>query len=146
MNVNEVAKLLGVHTNTIYNYINTGKIKAVKKGGSWEISEDEFLKIKRMQTRTPRMIIDSLTLVLDLIEGEIKHVDVMLDSWKGSKTLEYIKRRDELESTQKQLERLRSDYQLMVRTMLLEMDEHIDPTLNTNDIFKFRHIEKGDKE
>lgn len=38
--VSEVAELLHVTTRTVYTYIKTGKIQAVKFGKSWRITEE----------------------------------------------------------------------------------------------------------
>ena len=46
MNAKEVAKLLGVHPNTVYNMIRSGEIKAEKKGRSFEIPESEVKQLK----------------------------------------------------------------------------------------------------
>ncbi len=43
----DIAKILGVTYRTVVNYKNAGKIKAVKIGNRWRISEDnlkEFLQ------------------------------------------------------------------------------------------------------
>ena len=40
----EVAELLGVTYRTIRSYVMTGKLKAVKIGGMWKISEDNLRK------------------------------------------------------------------------------------------------------
>lgn len=34
----EVAAILGVSVRTMHTYVKTGKIKAVKIGGSWKVS------------------------------------------------------------------------------------------------------------
>ena len=44
--VNEVASLLKVHRNTIFKALQKGKIKGIKIGGVWRISEEEVEKIK----------------------------------------------------------------------------------------------------
>lgn len=41
VNAKEVAKLLDIHPNTIYNLIREGKIKAEKKGRSFDIPQSE---------------------------------------------------------------------------------------------------------
>lgn len=46
MNAREVAKLLGVHANTVYSMIRNGEIEAVKEGRSYEIPQSEVNKLK----------------------------------------------------------------------------------------------------
>ena len=38
----EIAPILGVTHRTLLNYIGSGKLKAVKIGGKWKVSEDNF--------------------------------------------------------------------------------------------------------
>lgn len=38
----QVAKIIGVTDRTAWNYVKAGKIKAVKIGGKWKISEDNL--------------------------------------------------------------------------------------------------------
>lgn len=45
--IKEVAKMLKVAEMTVFRHIHNGKIKAVKVGKSWRISENEIEKIKR---------------------------------------------------------------------------------------------------
>lgn len=40
--VDEAAEKIGVHTKTIRRYIYSGKIKALKIGGQWRISEEDL--------------------------------------------------------------------------------------------------------
>lgn len=40
----EVAKILNVTVRTIYNYIDSGDLKAVKLGRYWRIKEEELIK------------------------------------------------------------------------------------------------------
>ena len=45
----EVLKVLRVHPNTLYSYLNAGQLKGIKLGGegSWRVKEsdlDEFVK------------------------------------------------------------------------------------------------------
>jgi excisionase family DNA binding protein len=47
LSVNEAAKRLGVHPNTVRNGIDTGRIKAVKVLGRWRIQESEVERILR---------------------------------------------------------------------------------------------------
>ena len=44
--VQEVANYFTVCSMTIYKAIKDGKIKAVKLGGSWRISKEEFERLK----------------------------------------------------------------------------------------------------
>lgn len=46
MNANEVAKMLGMHPNSIRRLIREGKIKAEKKGRSYEIPQSEILQLR----------------------------------------------------------------------------------------------------
>ncbi|OAB27855.1 helix-turn-helix domain-containing protein [Paenibacillus macquariensis] len=46
MNVKEAAEALGVHTQTVYNMLNSGRLQAEKEqGGKWDISKDFILEI-----------------------------------------------------------------------------------------------------
>ena len=45
--VEQLAKELGCSTKTIYNYVNGGKIKAVKIGNKWQVSQEEVDYIKQ---------------------------------------------------------------------------------------------------
>lgn len=38
----QVAKILGVTDRTAWNYVKAQKIKAVKIGGKWKVSEDNL--------------------------------------------------------------------------------------------------------
>ena len=40
--VDEASNKIGVHTKTVRRYIYSGKIKALKIGGQWRISEDDL--------------------------------------------------------------------------------------------------------
>ena len=40
----EVAAILGVSVRTMHTYVKTGKIKAVKIGGSWKVSTSNLQK------------------------------------------------------------------------------------------------------
>ena len=44
LSVPDAARLLGVHKNTIYKYIDEGEIPAFRlvPGGRWKIKKDEF--------------------------------------------------------------------------------------------------------
>lgn len=43
--LNEVAAILHITTRTLYSYIKDGKIKAVKIGRSWRVTEDALNKL-----------------------------------------------------------------------------------------------------
>ena len=45
--VNQVAEILSVHRKTIINWIEAGRINAVKIGWIWRIPEEEVEKIKQ---------------------------------------------------------------------------------------------------
>lgn len=45
MDIKETAKILDVHTQTIYNMLSDGRLKASKVNGSWDISEKAILEI-----------------------------------------------------------------------------------------------------
>lgn len=45
--VEQLAKELECSTKTIYNYVNSGKIKAVKIGNKWQVSQEEVDYIKQ---------------------------------------------------------------------------------------------------
>ena len=47
LSVNEAAKRLGVHPNTVRNAIDTGRIRAVKVLGRWRITEAEIERVLR---------------------------------------------------------------------------------------------------
>lgn len=51
-NVEETAKLLSVTPQTVYSYINDKKIKAVKIGNKWRISENEIFYVKENGLRS----------------------------------------------------------------------------------------------
>lgn len=42
--LSEVAKKLGLHYNTIYSFVRSGKLKAYKFGRSYRVSEVELKK------------------------------------------------------------------------------------------------------
>lgn len=44
--IEEVAKELKCTERTIYTYLNKGKIKGVKIGGRWQVTEEELNYIK----------------------------------------------------------------------------------------------------
>ncbi len=43
----EVEKVLRVSRRTIYRYIKSGKLKAIKVRGQWRVPAEEFERIKR---------------------------------------------------------------------------------------------------
>lgn len=43
----EVADILKLNERTVRNWINDGKIKAVKLNSEWRVSEEELNKIKK---------------------------------------------------------------------------------------------------
>jgi len=47
LSVNDIANYLKIHINTVFRYIKQGKIKAIKIGGIWRVSEEEFERIKK---------------------------------------------------------------------------------------------------
>ncbi|MBA7574519.1 DNA-binding protein [Candidatus Atribacteria bacterium 1244-E10-H5-B2] len=53
LTLNEVAKRLNLHYNTIYSYVRSGELKAVKFKKVYRIEEEElqkFIKNKRFKT------------------------------------------------------------------------------------------------
>ena len=44
LNVKEVAELLGVHTNTVYTYLASKQIPAIRLGRRWLISRNAVMK------------------------------------------------------------------------------------------------------
>ena len=47
LTVEELAKELKVHKITVLRNIRNGKIRAIKYGKSWRISEEELLRIQK---------------------------------------------------------------------------------------------------
>lgn len=45
--VNEVAKELRVHPVTVREWISQGRVKAVKVGSTWRISQEELDRLKK---------------------------------------------------------------------------------------------------
>ncbi len=48
--VEEIAKLLDMHPTSVREYCKKGKLKAVKAGGKWLVTEEalkEFLRLKQ---------------------------------------------------------------------------------------------------
>jgi len=53
LSLEEVAKKLGLHYNTIYNYVRSGELKAIKFKKVYRIEEQElekFIKSKEFKT------------------------------------------------------------------------------------------------
>jgi len=53
LTLNEVAKRLGLHYNTIYSYVRSGELKAIKFKKVYRIEEKElekFIKSKKFKT------------------------------------------------------------------------------------------------
>jgi excisionase family DNA binding protein len=47
LNLKQVLDILGMHENTVYQYIKSGKLKAYKVGNRWRIYEidlDKFIR------------------------------------------------------------------------------------------------------
>lgn len=42
----EVAEILKIHYVTVFRFVQQGKIKAVKVGGQWRVTEEELERIK----------------------------------------------------------------------------------------------------
>ncbi|WP_232699698.1 helix-turn-helix domain-containing protein [Brevibacillus daliensis] len=88
MDVREVAELLGVHTNTIYNRINNGLIKAKKRGKSWDIPVEEFECLKRQKGLTPRHVIQAMNLVDNWLSSRVDYLSglvsiaILHNTWK----------------------------------------------------------------
>ena len=47
LTIKDVAKELKLHEMTIYRYVVSGKIKGVKFGNTYRITEDEIKRIKQ---------------------------------------------------------------------------------------------------
>ncbi len=47
----EIAKVLKVHKNTIYDYIKRGELKALKIGKFYRISKEDFEKFLHKDTK-----------------------------------------------------------------------------------------------
>ncbi len=55
MNIEELADYLRIQRQTIYNWLNKGKIAGIKVGGVWRFDRkevDDWLRSKRRATRT----------------------------------------------------------------------------------------------
>ena len=47
LTIKDVAKTLKLHEMTVYRYVVSGKIKSVKFGNTYRITEEEVEKIKK---------------------------------------------------------------------------------------------------
>jgi len=47
LTLREVSESLGLHINTIRNYVKQGKLKAVMFGRVWRVSEKEVVRVRR---------------------------------------------------------------------------------------------------
>lgn len=65
MNAKELATLLGVHPNTIYNMIRSGEIKAEKNGRSFYIPNEE---IERLTQKKPTTPVEEVVKQLEFVE------------------------------------------------------------------------------
>lgn len=133
LNVKEVAELLGVHTNTIYNNINSGQIKAVKKNGTWDISEEEFLKLKREQRLTPRIIIDSTTVVIDILEKELKLKVMELNHYSGLNAFNKFKEYETIIAAKTLLEKIKSTWHTTINENNVDLDDNVNFYVNLNE-------------
>lgn len=48
-NIREVAEILTIHEKTVWKFIKEGKIKGVKMGSFWRITEDEVKRLLGLQ-------------------------------------------------------------------------------------------------
>lgn len=48
LTIKDVAKILKLHEMTVYRYVVSGKIKSVKFGNKYRISEEELEKLKKV--------------------------------------------------------------------------------------------------
>src|SRR5699024_859123 len=74
MNAREVAKLLGLHPNTVYNMIRDGEITANKVGRSYDIPDSEVKQLqhaKGMESLAKAQEQASMQLIVNL-ESEIE--------------------------------------------------------------------------
>ena len=44
--VEDITRIFQVHENTVYNWIESGELKAVKIGGLWRIPQDSLPKLE----------------------------------------------------------------------------------------------------
>lgn len=126
LNVKEIAELLGVHVNTIYNNINNGQIKAVKINGSWDISEEEFLKLKREQRMTPRLIIDSMSIVIDLLENQLNILKSKLNYSSGLDLFVQFKEYEKILAAKNIIEDLKSTWHSTINEQDIDLDAKVD--------------------
>ena len=83
--VDEVAKMLNMHSRTIRRYIEKGQLRAERIGGSWRISEEAFkgmFDAPEIEASITRQINERSIDMLDLyIKGkhrlQQKHLDMM---------------------------------------------------------------------
>ena len=148
MEVKEVAKQLGVHINTIYHYLNTKQIKAVKKGKSWDIPESEVTRLKTQQELTPRKIIQMYTYMIDVVERDAEKAmnDVLWLMKRGNEDEEFkqaIERLSDIEKGTKKwdmfiefkkyLEQNRDRWHYNVEEGYYGMDELVEKGLQQNE-------------
>lgn len=126
LNVKEVAELLGVHVNTIYNYINNGQIKANKKNGSWYISEEEFLKLKREQRLTPRLIIESTSVVIEILEKQLDSLKVKLKYSSGLESFLEFQEYEKLLAAKTLIEDIKSNWHTTINEQDIDLDQKIN--------------------
>ena len=148
MEVKEVAKQLGVHINTIYHYLNTKQIKAVKKGKSWDIPESEVTRLKTQQELTPRKIIQMYTYMIDVVERDAERAmdDVLWLMKRGNEDEEFkqaverlsaiekgTKKWDMFVEFKKYLEQNRDRWHYNVEKGYYGMDELVEKVLQPRD-------------
>lgn len=144
MEVKEVAMELGVHVNTIYNYITLGKIEAHKNGKSWEIPESEVERLKTEQEITPRKIINSYTYVMDKVKSDEAESmnDILIMMRKGNedssakealnrlaRIQEKIKDIEMLADFEEYLEKSRERWYYNVENGYYDMDELVNKSI-----------------
>ena len=44
-NLSEIEKILGVSRETLFNYMRSGKLEAIKIGGKWKVKEETLKKL-----------------------------------------------------------------------------------------------------
>ncbi|WP_108306523.1 helix-turn-helix domain-containing protein [Metalysinibacillus jejuensis] len=125
MNVKETAELLGVHVNTIYNYISTGIIEANKKNGSWFIPENEVLKIKRQQIISPKLVIDSTNILLNVVESKLKVKEQEIELLKGITKFKVYEDYLKLENVYKTLIDIKSEWYGKINDSEVDFNEEL---------------------
>lgn len=125
MNVKEAAELLGVHINTIYNYISTGAIEANKENGSWFIPENEVLKIKRQQIISPKLVIDSTNILLNVVESKLKVKEEEIELLKGITKFKAYEDYLELENVYKILIDIKSEWYGKINDSEVDFNEEL---------------------